>query len=1626
MSYISKDFENYTNEGIRTICKDYDIEERKELRNKKALMIEKIVEYLNKNNITFKDKSIYQRKKYPKNKSDTSSIKLSKRSIRNSKKLNNDIITDDESILLSDSEDKNKNNNDKLNNNIINDDESIILSDNEYEEENNEKELNKNENESKNKYKLIEYCEENVKILSENKINIIYHISDIHIKPYKNISDFYHFDDVFEKLTNIINKDEREKLLVITGDIFDNKEKLTQSSLRKFQEYLEKINCEKIIITGNHDKNLNHIDSHDTLISVVSGYKDIHYLQYTGVYRYGEIDFYVNSLLDEKIIRIEEKTNKYNIALYHGMVRPTTKEYLDNFKGLKRLDNFDKNEKIQNITNFGYYDYALLGDVHKQQYLDTAKTAWYASSLLQKDFGETLDLHGYMLLDLENSKWSFNNIKSNYGYVNIILENDTYKLENDLKEHICKNMNVKFKININVKDKDKLIKKVKEELNINIINQKEKIMPNNENIIEENIIQELGNQYILNEEEEFEKYILENKEKLQLLLKDKIDNNMIKEVVKIHKENLKNFDDNGKGNNFKLDFIEFKNIMKYGTGDKNRINFKDGVYIVQGQNAIGKSSLIKIIQFALFGIKSDITTIYKIINKNKRLNINDNYIHIGFTINNDKYIVERNKITISEEKKKKAKYGDVKLIKNGNLIVKDKTNLDKEIENIISNNENFKNLSLLNDKEKINFINTTDKERLKKFEELLGLNKYIEFENNIKKKLTDIRKNYSYLKGQLEENKKNIKEIDKSIIKSIEDKLKDLYVNYNSISLNNTKNKEQLDINNDKIKELNKKIIPLENIEKVNIEDKVNIENYLINLNEELKILNDEIVLLKNIEKVKENKLIKDKLTMEEYIKIYKILEENIKKINITDISKIVNHNNKYKNIENYNIEDLLKNYKENISKINNLNKEKHEYEIIIKQYKNKENIVSEEIYNKYKLKLNEINKIYNEEILENINKKGNNKILDIEDIKLVNIELVYNKLLKYEEELKELNEERNKLGKKQDEIKNNNIFNDKDYNKAKKYNKNIEKILGKEHKKNSKYMKNLNIDIDDEINEVKLYDEFNKLDKECIEIETILKNFKDIKKIKCTITNDNELENIKYKLNIIKNEINEINKNNLVHLLNNNYDKEEIKKILELKNIEIKYLKENIDYIYHYLNNDKIINNDKDKLEKELNKLNDEIKNYENNKKYIEKIKYKNDLENKEKEKKEIKYKIEKYENEFIYIEKELENYKLNKEIKDKNNKIIIIENKKTELIKNINEIEEIMCNINYWYNKMNTDIASYEYYIEYMNKKKELDNLISKIKNLENINIDILENIEKIYNNYLILKDEIDLYNKNEIYKNKIKELKEKEKEYKNKINEREILDKKKENIGKYELYINNKEINIKYENEIEILNNKIKDIKNNINLENEKNIQSEIKLQEKELMLLKEKIEENENNIKDFNIKTKKYEEITNILNIHELYRILVNGSEYPSLLLELYIKNIEKEINKNIKYFMNDKIIFKKENNNLLLYKENIDNGEINLTESSGYEQLIICSIIKLILKNNNIYSNSDIMMIDEVMDDINELNYDKIELLVKILLKSYNKIIIITHNNEIKDVLEDIEVLKHNIKIDVKNDRSYIK
>ena len=130
-------------------------------------------------------------------------------------------------------------------------------------------------------------------------INKVYHLADLHIR---NLQRHKEYKLIFNKFLKQVKQDNIEdSLIYIAGDIAHAKTEMSPNSYKKSVGFLPSLNLEKLVITGNHDCNLNNNFRLDVLTPIIKnlGNPRIHYLRDTGVYNIHNLTFVVYSILDK-------------------------------------------------------------------------------------------------------------------------------------------------------------------------------------------------------------------------------------------------------------------------------------------------------------------------------------------------------------------------------------------------------------------------------------------------------------------------------------------------------------------------------------------------------------------------------------------------------------------------------------------------------------------------------------------------------------------------------------------------------------------------------------------------------------------------------------------------------------------------------------------------------------------------------------------------------------------------------------------------------------------------------------------------------------------------------------------------------------------------------------------------------------------------------------------------------------------------------------------------------------------------------------------------------------------------------------------------------------------------------
>ena len=221
----------------------------------------------------------------------------------------------------------------------------------------------------------------------------IAHIADTHIR---NLKFHYEYKKAFEDLYKKLRK-ESPDCIVHCGDIAHTKTQLSPEFFEMASDFLSKLAgiAPTYVILGNHDGNLKNSSRQDAITPVVEAIdnKNIILLKNSGEVQFGkDIVFNVLSVFDEDNWTQPTDDSKINIALYHGSISNCSTD-------MGYTMEFGEHE----IGIFKNFDYAMLGDIHKRQMLDSRGRIQYAGSTIQQNFGESND-KGFLMWYIEDKK----------------------------------------------------------------------------------------------------------------------------------------------------------------------------------------------------------------------------------------------------------------------------------------------------------------------------------------------------------------------------------------------------------------------------------------------------------------------------------------------------------------------------------------------------------------------------------------------------------------------------------------------------------------------------------------------------------------------------------------------------------------------------------------------------------------------------------------------------------------------------------------------------------------------------------------------------------------------------------------------------------------------------------------------------------------------------------------------------------------------------------------------------------------------------------------------------------------------------------------------------------------------
>ena len=599
-----------------------------------------------------------------------------------------------------------------------------------------------------------EEVKENRTNMTELSINIpkiekIFHISDIHIRLYNRQKEY---QDVFLKLYDYIKQNSSNtEIIIITGDLLHSKNNLSPESILVTQHFL--INLAAIaptfLIAGNHDAMLTNQQREDSITAIVQNIRipNFFYLRNSGVYLAANVAIAVCSILDNQWIRAESfqppARIQHKIALYHGGVGIVDTGVGHRLRGEKLISDFDG------------YDFTLLGDIHKYQWLVPKRMA-YASSLIAQNFSEFQDPHGVLIWNLETLDHIYHAIENPCGFFvlnmdnNELFVNDTQIAKDDIPNYL-QNITASLQIKLNIQNcSHDFITEIKQKIQ-NVSNDA-KIIPNYL-AAATNSTSRHQEDPIAYDDSSLQGLLVQHIQKIR----PNIATDELQFIIQKYQEYASNAAIMNERNMARWELIDLKFSNLFGYGPNNFIDFqrfsdKSTIGII-APNSYGKSSLIDIILFALFSKFSRTrgTSISKdIIN----IGANSFSVRLRFKIGGDIYTIQKegkreqsDKIKITQNQLLKQSVESAEVI---NMTDENRLKTDRIIGELIGSYDDmtFTNIQLQNRNQ--SFKDMTDKDRKDYLYKILKLDVWNHMVDAIKNDVKPMKAHITYLEKTIE------------------------------------------------------------------------------------------------------------------------------------------------------------------------------------------------------------------------------------------------------------------------------------------------------------------------------------------------------------------------------------------------------------------------------------------------------------------------------------------------------------------------------------------------------------------------------------------------------------------------------------------------------------------------------------------------------------------------------------------------------------------------------------------------------------------------------------------------------------------------------------------------------------
>lgn len=590
----------------------------------------------------------------------------------------------------------------------------------------------------------------------EKRSNIlkICHIADIHIRSTQRHDEYRR---VFENLTKDI-KARSVDCVWVGGDIFHTKlSGISPEYINLLYESLSSLKevSEVHMMLGNHDGNLKNLERMDAVSPIVQIMNDARVKLYktSGVYALNDVvNWCVYSPFDpENWNKIKPEKGKYNIACFHGAV-----------DGAKTASDWEM-EGEKTVADFDGYDIALLGDIHKMQFLGgyNPPRIAYPGSLIQQSYDEELD-HGYLLwtIDLDTKKRTveFIKIEGANPFVTIRVNDGNYK--SVVKQNLSELKNVRCRI---VCEDMTAVQKNSLKEALSSFETHEVVLLDDQKA-EKNVKKRISEAVKL---DSVDSLVSQAKHYCEHNIKTQASWEEIEFEIRAYADKLKI--GTVKPHRWTLDKLAFDNLYSYAEDNEIDFSSMEGLVGIIGPNASGKSSVLGTMLYGLFNSSDrDCTKNAFYINDSKDsakakclINVDGNQYDVTRTsvrhpVNRD---ASTTKLTLKSNR--------------GDLTGEQRNDTDRVIKDLIGTVDDFMMTSMAAQEDMGKFLKEGSTARKEIVSRFLGIDCLSEINSLAKKEMNLIkteRKTYSQfsvesLRKDLDKKEDDLKEISKDLAK---------------------------------------------------------------------------------------------------------------------------------------------------------------------------------------------------------------------------------------------------------------------------------------------------------------------------------------------------------------------------------------------------------------------------------------------------------------------------------------------------------------------------------------------------------------------------------------------------------------------------------------------------------------------------------------------------------------------------------------------------------------------------------------------------------------------------------------------------------------------------------------------